>query len=230
MLTADMIAILDDSRDAGWVLEPEAKRLLSLAGIDVPPFAWARNEKEALQAAERLGFPLAAKVVSPKILHKSDAGGVAIGISDAAKLKEVYNRLQALPGFAGVLIEPMAAGIELIIGGKIDYQFGPIVLLGIGGTGVEIYQDTTVRMAPLTKNEVRSMTASLKGGRLLEGYRGSRPVSMERLAELLIRFSTLIAAMAERIESIDLNPVICTDKDCIIADARIMLAETDGPP
>ncbi len=230
MLTVEMIAILDGARDAGWVLEPEAKRLLSLAGIDVPPFVWARSEDEAIQASGQVGFPLAAKVVSPDVLHKSDAGGVAIDVTNTDELAGVFSRFRSFPGFAGLLIEPMVSGVELIVGGKVDYQFGPVILLGIGGTGVEIYQDTTVRMAPLAENHVRSMVAGLKGGKLLTGYRGSRPVNMDRLTQLLIRFSTLMTAMAERVESIDLNPVMCTDKNCVVADARIMLASTETQP
>ena len=177
-----------------------------------------------------MSFPLAAKVVSPEILHKSDAGGVAIGIGDAAELIEVINRFRSLPGYAGLVVEPMVSGLELIIGGKVDHQFGPIVLLGIGGTSVEIYQDTAVRMAPLAEDEVLSMVAGLKGGRLLKGYRGSKPVNMQHLTHLLVAFSTLLVAMATRVESIDLNPVICSEKECIVADARIILAGTDIPP
>ena len=230
MLTDEMIAILDRAQDAGWVLEPEAKRLLSLAGIDVPPFAWIHSEEQAHEIADRLGFPLAAKVVSPEILHKSDAGGVAVGIGDTAELIDVIGRFRSLPAYAGLVVEPMVSGLELIIGGKVDHQFGPIVLLGIGGTSVEIYQDTAVRMAPIAKDEVLSMVKGLKGGRLLEGYRGSRPVNMQHLTHLLVAFSTLLAEMAARIESIDLNPVICSEKKCIVADARIILAKTDVPP
>ena len=230
MLTDEMIAILEHAQDSGWVLEPEAKRLLSLAGIDVPPFAWIHSEEQADEIADRLGFPLAAKVVSPEILHKSDAGGVAVGIGNVAELIDIIKRFRSLPGYAGVVVEPMVSGLELIVGGKVDYQFGPIVLLGIGGTGVEIYQDTTVRMAPIAEGEVLSMVEGLKGGRLLEGYRGSEPINMQHLTHLLVAFSTLLTAMATRVESIDLNPVICSAKECIVADARIILAGTDGPP
>ncbi len=230
MLTDEMIAILEHAQDSGWVLEPEAKRLLSLAGIDVPPFAWIHSEEQADEIADRLGFPLAAKVVSPEILHKSDAGGVAVGIGNVAELIDIIKRFRSLPGYAGVVVEPMVSGLELIVGGKVDYQFGPIVLLGIGGTGVEIYQDTTVRMAPIAEGEVLSMVEDLKGGRLLEGYRGSEPINMQHLTHLLVAFSTLLTAMATRVESIDLNPVICSAKECIVADARIILAGTDGPP
>ena len=227
MLTDEMLAILDGAKGSGWVLEPEAKRLLSLAGIEVPPFAWVRSEGEAIEAAGRIGFPLAAKVVSPQILHKSDAGGVAIGIQDNKELADVFNRFQTLPGFYGMLVEPMVAGIELIVGGKIDYQFGPIILLGIGGTGVEIYRDTAVRMAPLSESDVGSMVTRLKGGRLLQGYRGTRPVNMKRLTRLLTRFSGLLTATTERVESIDLNPVMCSENNCTVADARIILAGAD---
>ena len=230
MLTDEMIAILERAQDSGWVLEPEAKRLLSLAGIAVPPFAWIHSEEQADEIADRLDFPLAAKVVSPEILHKSDAGGVAVGIGNVAELIDIVKRFRSLPGYAGVVVEPMVSGLELIVGGKVDYQFGPIVLLGIGGTGVEIYQDTAVRMAPIAEGEVLSMVEGLKGGRLLEGYRGSEPINMQHLTHMLVAFSTILTAMATRVESIDLNPVICSAKECIVADARIILAGTDGPP
>ena len=230
MLTTDMKKILASARNVGWVLEPEAKRLFSMAGIQVPPFAWVHSENEALAAGEKLGFPLAAKIVSPDILHKSDAGGVAIGIKDTGELADVFNRFRSLTGFDGVLVEPMLSGVELIVGGKVDYQFGPVVLLGIGGTSVEIYQDTAVRMAPLSEIDIRSMVAGLKGSRLLTGYRGSRPIDMDRMAQLLMRFSTLLTEMAEQVESIDLNPVICSETDCMVADARIILRSGDRQP
>ena len=230
MLTEEIITILEQARGSGWVLEPEAKRLLSLAGIQVPPFAWVHSESEALRAAEKAGYPLVAKVVSPEIVHKSDAGGVAVGVGGGDELSRVFARYRTFPGFAGMLIEPMVSGLELIVGGKVDYQFGPIVLLGIGGTGVEIYHDTAIRMTPLSEHDVRSMAAGLKAGKLLEGYRGSKPINMDRLTQLLVRFSNLMTALAERVESIDLNPVMCSDRNCIVADARIMVAESNTTP
>jgi succinyl-CoA synthetase beta subunit len=223
MLSNEITQILDRSQTAGWVLEPDAKDLLSLAGIKVPRFTWARTPAEALHAAAAIGYPVVAKVVSPEILHKSDVGGVAVGIKDDTQMADTYNRFSAFKGFAGAIIEQTVHGIELIVGGKIDYQFGAVVLLGIGGTGVEVYQDTTLRMAPVTENDVRSMVDSLQGGKLLSGYRGAAPVSLEKLSQLVKTFSELLIELEGRIESVDLNPVMCAAEACVVADARIVL-------
>jgi hypothetical protein len=149
MLSKEMKEILATSRAAGWVLEPRAKELLAAAGIPVPRFTWAHDMEEATRFANTIGYPVVAKVVSPAILHKSDAGGVSVGIKDDSGLRAAYKRFEALEGFAGVLVEEMVDGLELIVGAKVDYQFGPVILLGIGGTSVEIYNDTRIRMAPL---------------------------------------------------------------------------------
>jgi len=223
MLTSDMQEILSKSKPHGWVLEPDAKSILAKAGMTVPEFRFSKTKAEALKAAGDIGFPLAAKVVSPKILHKSDVGGVVIGIQNELELADVYDRLSCLEGFTGVHVERMISGLELILGAKIDYQFGPVVLLGIGGTGVEIYQDTAIRMAPLVEEDVCSMVASLRGRRWLEGYRGAAPVNMKALTRTLLAFSALVMDMADHIESIDLNPLIATAEACIVADARIVL-------
>jgi acyl-CoA synthetase (NDP forming) len=117
----------------------------------------------------------------------------------------------------------MVCGVELIVGAKIDYQFGPVILLGMGGTGVEIYKDAVLRMAPLQERDVSSMVKNLKAHPLLEGYRGSEPVDLNGLTHMMLAFSNLVMDLEEEIESMDLNPVMCSSKSCIIADARIML-------
>jgi len=117
----------------------------------------------------------------------------------------------------------MVSGTELIVGAKIDYQFGPVILLGMGGTGVEIYRDVTLRMAPLSPKDAESMIRCLKAHQLLEGYRGAKPVDLKGLERLLLVFSGLVMDLEEFIESIDLNPVMCSPAKCVIADARIML-------
>ncbi len=164
-------------------------------------------------------------MVSPRIVHKSDSDGVAVGIDTDGELTETFTRLSRIEGFAGVLVEEMISGLELIVGAKIDYQFGPVILLGIGGTGVEIYRDITMRMAPLRERDVESMVKGLKARPLLEGYRGSEPINLSELTRLLITFSELVMDLEESIESIDLNPVICSSTTCVVADARIMLKE-----
>lgn len=224
MLNQDMQDIIRRARQYGWVLEPEAKRLLSLAGIPVPDYRWVATLPEALEAAEGIGFPVVAKIVSPAIVHKSESNGVAVGLEDADALTDVFRGFSRLEGFAGVLIEPLISGIELIIGAKVDYQFGPVILLGIGGTGVEIYQDTALRMAPLADSDVTSMVESLVGAKLLKGYRGAEPIDMAALIRLVHHFSGLVMDLADRIDTIDLNPVKCTGTTCVVVDARIMLA------
>jgi hypothetical protein len=223
MLTEDMRLIIDNARETGWVLEPDAKRLLFLAGLTVPDFVLAVTASEAVAAAQRIGYPVAAKVVSAKILHKSEAGGVAVGVPDASHLTDIFGKFSALEGFAGLLVEEMLPGSELIVGAKVDFQFGPVILLGMGGTGVEIYRDTVIRMAPVTEKDVQAMLAGLKGARLLQGYRGAEPISIPELIRLMLAFSALIMDLENDVESIDLNPVKCTGRRCVVADARIML-------
>jgi acyl-CoA synthetase (NDP forming) len=223
MLTREMEEILSASKTAGWVLEPQAKRLFSLAGIDVPRYVWVRRIEDAIPFAEEIGYPVVAKIVSPEVVHKSEQNGVAIGIKDGKELRETFKRFSQLGGFNGVLVEEMLSGIELIIGAKVDLQFGPVILFGIGGIWVEIYRDVILRMAPLQPKDVDSMVKCLKGHRILEGYRGADPVNLQELKRLLVTFSNLVMDLEKYMESIDLNPVICSSNRCVVADARIML-------
>ncbi len=223
MLNREIDEIVRNYKNAGWIPEPEAKRLFNTAGLKVPLYKWARTQNEAIESAKEIKYPLVAKIVSSVVIHKSDVGGVIVGIGSNEELKKAYHYLSKLDGFEGVLLEEMVSGHELIIGAKVDYQFGPVVLLGIGGTGVEIYSDVTMRMAPLEKTDVISMIDSLKGRNIIKGYRGSDPVNISALTDMIINFSALIMQLEDNIESIDLNPVICSKDECVIADARIML-------
>jgi len=223
MLKKELKAIVKASKRWGWVLEPEAKRLLSISGIDVPKFLWAESSNEAVQFAEKIGYPVVGKLVSPKALHKSEVGGVVVGIDSVKNLEETFHRFSSFEGFAGMLIEEMVSGTELIAGAKVDYQFGPVILLGMGGTAVEIYKDTALRMAPLKEVDVESMLKGLKAHELLKGYRGSQPVNLKELIRTLMAFSSLVMDLEGYFESIDLNPVMCSSKRCVVADARIML-------
>ncbi len=224
MLMKEIEAIIKKSKKAGWVLEPDAKKIMKLSGFDVPRSVWAKSLEESLSAAKEIGFPVVAKVVSPDIMHKSDSGGVAVGISDAQMLEDVYRRFEGMPGFQGALVEETVAGLELIVGAKIDIQFGPVVLLGLGGVEAEIYNDSVIRMAPLEEKDVTSMFHGLKAGKLLEGYRGSEKIDLSLLISTLIEFSKLVVHLEKKIESVDLNPVMCSSKRCVVADARIILA------
>ena len=228
MLNKTAAAILEESKKYGWVLEPDAKRLFAAAGFDVPRFEWVRTADESVAAGDRIGWPVVAKIVSRDVIHKSDAGGVEVGIEGPEAMREVFGRFSGIKGFEGVLVEEMLPGMELIVGGKIDRQFGAVVLVGIGGIGVEIYKDTAIRMAPVTEDNVESMIDDITAGSLLRGYRGSAGIDIPGLKRLIAGFSTLVMEMAGEIESVDLNPVLCTEERCVIADARIILKKSDN--
>lgn len=224
MVREEIQKILTSAKKTGWVLEPEAKRLLSLAGLTVPRFTWADGIDEALAYAGQVGYPVVVKVVSPKALHKTDVHGVAVGVTDDSALRSVFDRFRKIRGFSGVLVEEQLSGIELIVGAKIDYQFGPVILLGMGGTSAEIYDDTALRMAPLQNEDPAHMVKALKAHRLLEGYRNSHPVNLDALSHLMVGLSGLVLDIESFIDSIDLNPVICFENQCVVADARIILS------
>jgi acetate---CoA ligase (ADP-forming) subunit beta len=223
MLTKDMNDLLQSAHTYGWVMEPYAKRLFALAGMDVPRFKWVRSLDEGVSFANEIGYPVVMKIVSPQVVHKSDAGGVAIGITDSAGLASAFNRMSTIKGFTGVIVEETVKGIELIIGATIDEQFGPVILVGIGGTSTEIYHDVGLAMAPLCESDVDNMIRSIKAVPLLKGFRGSEPANIDALKKLVIRFSELVMDLGDIIESIDLNPVMCSAERCVIADARIMI-------
>ena len=215
--------IIDKCKSFGWILEPYANELLKHYNINVPDYIFTNNVSDALDFAEKTGYPLVCKVVSPEIIHKSDVGGVIIGIDNNNSLENAFNNLIKLKGAIGVIVEKMVNGLELIIGGKNDFQFGPVVITGMGGIGVEIYNDTAIRMAPLNEKDVDSMLKSLKFYRILKGYRGKEGINLEKLKNTLINFSKMLMDLEIYFESIDLNPVICSKENCYVADARIIL-------
>jgi len=228
MLTDAVTQILKASRDTGWVLEPDAKQILASVGISTPRYHLAVTKDEAARIANQIGYPVATKIVSPAILHKTEVDGVALGIVSDDAIFTAFDRFERFEQFKGMLVEEMVAGVELIVGAKIDHQFGPVVLLGIGGIGVELYGDTAIRMAPVKEKDVHSMVSQLKGRKILTGFRGSDPVDLASLSELVIRFSELVMDLEEQIASIDLNPVMCTSSGCVVADARIILSQPKG--
>lgn len=223
MLDQNSKEVIAKSKSLGWVLEPDAKALMKLQGIDIPDFVLTNSFKEAAQFLKKSDRPVVAKAVSKKILHKTEHQAVVTGISSSDHLESEMARLQKLDGCENILVEQMLQGIEVIFGAKNDFQFGPVIVFGIGGTAVEIYNDTAIRMAPLKPSDMSSMVDSLKAKDLLLGYRGRAGVNMEILTHLMINFSDLIMELENEIESVDLNPVICTKDQCVVVDARIML-------
>jgi acetate---CoA ligase (ADP-forming) subunit beta len=226
MLIDNIRRTFSEAKEQGWVMEPQAKELLRLADMDVPRFLFTSDVAEAIRFANEIKYPVVAKVVSPSIIHKSDASGVALGISDDKRLGEVFTEMGRIKEFQGIIVEEAVKGIEMIVGMKMDKQFGPVILLGMGGTAVEIYKDVTLRMAPLRDHDAESMMMCLTAKPLLEGYRGSEGVNVNELKRMLLAFSSLVMEFGKEVDSVDLNPVICNASRCVIADARIMLTKS----
>lgn len=220
-------ALIQDALDRGWMLEPDAKNLLKAHGFHVPQGMVTSSIEEAAAFLEGQGGPVVLKAVSEKILHKTEFNAVVTGIRNRAALEVELDRLMALEGCTAVLVEEMVSGIELFIGAKNDLQFGPVVILGLGGTAVEIYNDTAIRMAPVAETGGDAMVRSLKGAPLITGYRGRAGVNMTELRRTVSAFSRLAMALEPNLHSLDLNPVICTEDRCVAVDARIMLTDAN---
>lgn len=223
-LTDQDKACLQKSAERGWVLEPDAKKLLANQGFDVPDSIVTKDPEKAAAFLAAASGPVVIKAVSPQILHKTEHRAVVVGITEKEELFREMDRLLALEGCRTVLVETMVTqGIELFIGGKNDPQFGPVVILGLGGTAVELYNDTAIRMAPIQPGDVVSMVDSLQAGQVFRGFRGGVGVNMDVLTDFMVRFSHLAMALEQSFLSMDLNPVICTPNRCMVVDARIML-------
>jgi len=223
MLSKSDSSIIENSKHRGWVLEPHAKQIMADHGFDVPAFVLTDSIQAASAFLRESPGRVVAKAVSDKILHKTEFNAVVTGISDETILEQEMTRLKNLAGCEQVLVEEMVEGLEIIIGAKNDFQFGPVIVLGLGGTSVEIYNDTAIRMAPVNPEDVVSMVDSLAAKKLFKGYRKKPGVNMDVLTRLVVDFSSLAMDLEETFQSIDLNPVICTKDRCVIADARIML-------
>jgi 3-hydroxypropionyl-CoA synthetase (ADP-forming) len=213
------------------ITEELAKQVLTEYGVKVPKYGLAKSAAEAEKIANEVGFPLVAKIVSPQILHKTDVKGVKVGITSAAQAQEVFSdmhgRLSKQYSVKGVLLEKMAApgGIELIVGLQNDPQFGPVIMVGIGGIYTEVFKDVSFRVLPITRDDAKSMIEDLKGSKILKGFRGMAPVNMDMLAEALVSIGKFGAEMAPNYESIDFNPVIFYEKDYVVVDAKILLKD-----
>jgi len=223
MLTPRITQILESARPAGWVLEPMAKEILADRNLAIPKGVLTGSVEKAGQFLADCKGPVVLKAVSPEILHKTEHRAVVTGVRDPDTLAAQMARLLSLKGCKQVLVEEMVSGIEVLVGAKNDLQFGPVVVLGLGGTSVEIYNDTAIRLAPVTPADVTAMVKALKAGPILEGFRGKPGVNMAELTRAVVDFSRLIMDLEPWFESIDLNPVICDADRCVAADARIVL-------
>jgi acetyltransferase len=210
---------------------PEAFEVLKAYGISVADYQVVRGKGDLQKAMDRIGKPVALKVVSTDISHKSDVGGVALNLSDLSGVEEAYKKMNSLNQgkVAGILVQKMVpGGKEVILGSKQDPSFGPVVLFGLGGVYVEVLKETSLRVAPISRSEAEEMISELRAAQILKGVRGERPLDIEALIESLLRLSQLVTDFPE-IEGIDINPVKVLEKGAVAVDARILLKDAKGP-
>ena len=227
---AQAAALLDAAAPGATLTEREAKRVLAAYGVPVVPERLARSVEEAVAAAAALGYPVAMKVESPDLPHKTEAGVIRLGIKNEAELRDAYaavmanaERVTPPPRINGVLVQPMARpGVEVMVGGRMDPQFGPLVLVGLGGILVELMRDTATALAPVTPEEAQAMLRRLKGFRALQGFRGAPAADLDRLADIVCRLSELLADQRGRIAELDVNPIICAGAEAVAVDALIV--------
>ncbi|MEK6821888.1 MAG: 3-hydroxypropionate--CoA ligase [Thermoproteota archaeon] len=212
------------------ITEELSKSILKTYGVKVPPFALVTSAEEAVKQAKKIGFPLVMKVVSPQILHKTDVGGVKVGldnVNDVKKtFKDMYGRLSKKKGVnvKGILLEKMVPkGVELIVGIQNDPQFGPVIMVGLGGIMTEVMKDVAFRMLPISTSDAKSMLSELKGSALLKGFRGSESIDTNMVAKMLVQIGKLGVENADYINSIDFNPVVVYPKSHFVVDAKIIL-------
>ncbi len=212
------------------LLETEAKVVCMDYDIPVTKFKLAKNDAEAVEHATSIGFPVVLKIVSPDIIHKSDVGGVIIGVKNVKEVRSAYKQIMnnvrkhnPSAKIVGILVQEMApAGIEVIVGSIKDPQFGPAIMFGLGGVFVEVLKDVTFRVAPVTEDEAAEMISEVKAYPLLKGYRNTPPADLKAITKILLNTSKLVMDHVE-IKELDLNPIMVYEKGAKTVDARIIL-------
>ena len=223
---------IDKAQSEGRSLltEIESKELLKQAGVDVVETKLAASKEEAITISQQLGFPVVLKIVSPDVVHKSDAGGVKLSLKTVNQVGKAYDDILKAIGkqypkatIPGVSVQKMARpGVEVIIGMSKDAQFGPVLMFGLGGILVEILKDVSFRIVPLAPRDAREMIKEIKGYPLLEGYRGQEPVDVSNLEGLLLKVSDFVEKNPE-IKELDLNPIFAYRDGAVAVDARVIL-------
>jgi len=212
------------------LLETEAKAICMEYAIPVTKFKLAKTAGEAAEFADQLGYPVVLKIVSPDIIHKSDAGGVMVNLKSQAEVQDAYGKIlenakkyKATAKIAGVLVQEMAPpSTEVIVGAIKDPQFGQTLMFGLGGVFVEILKDVTFRIAPITRGDAEEMVTGIKAYPLLKGYRNTPPSDIDAIINILLCTSKLVMDYPE-ISELDLNPIMAYEKGAKTVDARIIL-------
>ena len=212
--------IIFDIHSNGYVQPQVVREILECAGIPLVPELVSTSKDELITFAQKVGFPVVAKVVGP--VHKSDVGGVALNIRTAEHLALEYDRMMQIEGATGVMVQKMLKGTELFIGAKYEERFGHVVLCGLGGIFVEVLKDVSSGLAPLSYGETFSMIHSLRGYKILKGTRGQKGINEQKYAEIIVRLSTLLR-FATEIKEMDLNPLLADENGVVAVDARILI-------
>ncbi|MDO8751353.1 MAG: acetate--CoA ligase family protein [Dehalococcoidia bacterium] len=229
MAIADVVSAV--RREGRTVLtEVESKEFVHASGIPVVKARLATSQREAAAIASEMGFPIALKIMSPEIIHKSDVGGVRLGLKSQAEVRRAYSeivsaakRSNAAAHILGVSVQAMAPpGVEVILGMTQDPQFGPVLMFGLGGVMVEVLKDVAFRLVPLTRYDARQMVREIRGYPILNGYRGHKPVDVAALENSLLKLSRFIEAHPE-VNELDMNPVFVYPKGVLAVDARVIL-------
>ena len=216
-----------ESSPTGFYLDPDTVRqLLRCAGIPMVPELVSTSKDELAAFAQKIGYPVVAKVVGP--VHKSDVGGVALNIRTPEHLMLEFDRMMQIQDAQAVMVQKMMKGTELFIGAKYEERFGHVVLCGLGGIFVEVLKDVQSGLAPLSYGEVYSMIHSLRGYKILKGTRGQKGINEKKYAEIIVRLSTLLR-FATEIKEMDINPLLADDQDVVAVDARIRIEKIGEP-
>ena len=209
---------------SGMLTADQALALCRIYGITVAPFAVADTPEEAARAADQLTYPVAVKALATQLVHKSDAGGVALGLENAPAVRqEAARMLRQVAAPAKLMVQQMiGGGLEVILGGKRDRSFGPVVMFGLGGTHVETLGDVALRVAPLSRADAEDMIGEIRGRRLLEGARGRPPLDREALTKALLSLSSMLVENS-RLTEVDINPLLVLERGALAVDARAVL-------
>jgi acyl-CoA synthetase (NDP forming) len=222
------------ARGAGWLSTGETRAVLAAMGLPVPPGGIAKTADEAAKLARAVGYPVALKLASHSIVHKTEIGAVRLNLSDENSVRRAFEEIRSrlardgmLGAMDGILVQPMIlSGVEVMVGVTADPLFGPLIAFGLGGIHVEILGDVRFRITPLSDRDAAEMVREIRGFRLLEGYRGHPPADVAAIEEALLRVSRLVEEVPE-IGELDLNPIFALPpgEGCVIADARIRVQD-----
>lgn len=197
------------------------EKLLKEYGLKRPLTFLVQSQEEAIKKFKEIGGPVALKISSDKHLHRTELGGVEINLNKEEEVQKAYEKITQIKDINGVIIQECKQGTEFIVGAKNDSVFGAVVMVGTGGTMVELFNDISFRVAPINKDEAEKMIQEIKGSKLLAGFRGKPPLNKSKLIEILVQTSRL--AYEKEIKELDFNPVFVSEKEAIICDAKIIL-------